>query len=879
MPTELAKAYSPQEIEQNVYQSWMDAGAFSAPVDAGKTPYTIVIPPPNITGRLHMGHALNNTLQDILIRWKRMAGENALWLPGTDHAGIATQNVVEKELAKEGTNRHDLGRQAFEKRVWDWKEEYGNAIIDQLKRLGASCDWSRQRFTLDPGLSRAVKQVFVSLYQKGLIYRGNYIVNWCPRCQTALSDIEVEYEDTAGKLWYVRYPAKDGSDQGIVVATTRPETMLGDVAVAVNPDDERYSALVGSTVILPVMDREIPVIADSFVDRDFGTGAVKITPAHDPNDFEAGRRNGLTPLNVMNTDATINENGAPFTGQSREECRTHLVEKLQQMGLIDKVEDHSHSVGHCSRCHTVVEPYLSRQWFVKMKDLAAPGIDAVRDGRVEFIPRRWEKIYYDWMENIRDWCISRQLWWGHRIPAATCGSCQEIAVALDLPEKCPACQGELVPEEDVLDTWFSSALWPFSTLGWPDETEDLKHFYPTSTLVTDRGIIFFWVARMIMGGLEFMGKEPFKHVYIHGTILDKDGRKMSKSLGNGIDPLEVIDEFGADAMRFSLMMLSAGGQDIKLSRDKFEMGRNFANKLWNATRFLLMYLPAEELDPEPSTEAFEDRWIVSRYQATVEKITAALESFDFHGAVTGLYEFSWNEFCDWYVEFIKPRIREDAEPTSRRAALSTARHVLSGILEMLHPVMPFVTEELWQAIPGHRGQLVTAAWPECPKSLRNQECEEQMALLQKLTRSIRTIRSEMNVKPAQQVTVRIRTEQPAVTEVLDRYGNLLQAMARVSDLEHASEMSAPPQSASEVHAEAVVYVPLAGLIDVGKERERLQRDLAKQRKDLSSIEKKLGNARFLQNAPADIVAKERAKLEKLSAICSRLERLATSLDG
>ncbi|MBI3892911.1 MAG: valine--tRNA ligase, partial [Candidatus Wallbacteria bacterium] len=758
MPIELEKAYNPKSVEDRIYSAWTTENLFRVYNDAaGRRPYTIVIPPPNVTGRLHMGHALNNTLQDILIRWRRLAGDLALWVPGTDHAGIATQNVVEKELAKEGGSREALGREAFEKRVWAWKDEYGNAIIEQLKRLGASCDWSRTRFTLDPGCSRAVREVFVGLYKKGLIYRGDYIVNWCPRCQTALSDIEVEYQETQGKLWHIRYPAEAGGE-GVVVATTRPETMLGDVAVAVHPEDERYKGLVGSTVVLPIVGRPIPVIADGFVDRAFGTGVVKITPAHDPNDFEAGRRNGLTPLNVMNPDATINANGGQFAGQTREVCRKNLVVLLEEKGLLVNVDDHTNSVGHCYRCDTVVEPYLSRQWFVKMKDLAAPAIQVVREKKVEFVPPRWEKLYFDWMENIRDWCISRQLWWGHRIPAAICKDCGELTVELELPPACAACGGELRPEEDVLDTWFSSALWPFSTLGWPDKTKDVETFYPTSTLITDRGIIFFWVARMIMAGLEFMGREPFRHVYIHGTILDHLGRKMSKSLGNGIDPLEVIDEYGADAMRFSLMMLSSGGQDIKLSKDKFEMGRNFANKLWNAARFLLLNVSESGAGPYRVENAdFADKWIVSRFQATAAATTKALEEFDFHAAVSGLYEFTWNEFCDWYVEFIKPRIREEAEAKTKEAALSTAQYVLTGILRLLHPFMPFITEEIWGHLPGHTGRLTTDSWPLADSALRNESTEREMELLQKLVRSIRTIRSEMNVKPSLPVTVRIKT--------------------------------------------------------------------------------------------------------------------------
>ncbi|MBI4865535.1 MAG: valine--tRNA ligase [Candidatus Wallbacteria bacterium] len=879
MPIELEKAYNPKAVEDTIYAAWSREDLFRVDNSgSAKKPYCIVIPPPNVTGRLHMGHALNNTLQDILVRWRRLAGDLALWLPGTDHAGIATQNVVEKELAKEGKSREALGREAFEKRVWAWKDEYGNAIIEQLKRLGASCDWSRTRFTLDPGLNRAVREVFVGLYRKGLIYRGDYIVNWCPRCQTALSDIEVEYQETQGKLWHIRYPSADGGP-GVVVATTRPETMLGDVAVAVHPEDERYSALVGSTVVLPVVERQIPVIADSFVDRAFGTGCVKITPAHDPNDFEAGRRNGLTPLNVMNPDATINAAGGQFAGQTREACRKNLVAMLEERQLLVKVEEHQNSVGHCYRCDTVVEPYLSRQWFVKMKDLAEPAMRVVREKKVEFVPPRWEKLYFDWMENIKDWCISRQLWWGHRIPAAVCSGCGQLTVEQELPEKCAACGGALVPDPDVLDTWFSSALWPFSTLGWPQGAKDLDVFYPTSTLVTDRGIIFFWVARMIMAGLEFMGREPFRHVYIHGTILDHLGRKMSKSLGNGIDPLEVIDEYGADAMRFSLMMLSAGGQDIKLSKDKFEMGRNFANKLWNAARFLLMNVPDAGARSEPSTEEFADRWIVSRFQAVAASTTRALEEFDFHAAVTGLYEFTWNEFCDWYVEFIKPRIREEAEPETRAQALATAQYVLTGILRLLHPFMPFVTEEIWGHLPSKKGRLMTDSWPVASATLRCEETEREMELLQKLVRSIRTIRSEMNVKPSQQVTVRIKTEAPQAARVLERHGELLKGLARVADLAFAPDMTQPPQAASDVVAEAAVYVPLAGLIDIARERERLARDLGKQQKDLEGMTRKLANEKFVANAPAEIVLAEQAKRERLSAICGRLERLIASLDA
>ncbi len=890
------KHYEPAQVESEIYRRWMEADCFRARNGGPRKPYVIVIPPPNVTGKLHMGHALNNTIQDILIRWRRMQGYEALWLPGTDHAGIATQNVVEKKLRAEGKDRRRMGREAFEREVWKWKEEYGNTIIEQLKRLGASCDWSRLRFTLDEGLSRAVRKVFVSLYEEGLIYKGDYIINWCPRCLTALSDIECEHREVEGHLWHIRYPGEDGSE-GVVVATTRPETMLGDVAVAVHPDDERYKHLHGKRVILPLMERPIPVICDPIlVDPRFGTGCVKITPAHDPNDFLAGQRNGLTPLNVMNEDATINENGGPYAGLDRYEARGRIVEDLRRKGLLVKIEPHTHSVAHCYRCDTVIEPYLSTQWFVKMKPLAEPAIEAVRSGRIRFVPESKAKIYFDWMENIRDWCISRQLWWGHRIPAWTCRDCGELVVSEEDPSACPKCGGALDQDEDVLDTWFSSALWPFSTMGWPDDTEDMRDFYPTDVLVTDRGIINFWVARMIMTALHFTGRDPFHHVYIHGTILDKLGRKMSKSLGNGIDPIEMIERYGADAMRFSLMMLSAGGQDIKLSEDKFEMGRNFANKLANAARFLVMKCDMPSL-PNRSTPGeffeaiggdaleLEDRWILSRTARCAARVEKALEEFDFFEAVHALYEFAWNEYCDWYVEFVKERL--SPESPGRNTAVECASFVFYRLMGLLHPFMPHLTEWLYGVFRGFEDGrppeagsfLMRDRWPSPGEleSLVDEEAERTMERVQSIVKAVRTIRAELKIPPAGRVPVTIITSREWQDELLASHASLVKRMARIGELEWGAEATRPRMAAVAVESGMQICVALEGLVDPDAERRRLEKELARERKRLEQVEAKLSNEAFLEKAAPHVVElqrerarKHREKIEQLRKVLSYL---------
>jgi valyl-tRNA synthetase len=900
--TELPKAYEPKAIEPRVYDEWMRAGVFGAEAGSSREPYTICIPPPNITGRLHMGHALNNTIQDILTRWQRMMGKNALWLPGTDHAGIATQAVVEKELAKQGIKRRELGREKFLERVWAWRDQYGSAIVEQLKKMGSSCDWSRLRFTLDEGLSRAVRKVFVDLYRRGHIYRGEYLVNWCPKDQTALSDEEVEHEQKKGKLYHIKYPGVDGGP-GVQVATTRPETMLGDVAVAVNPEDERYRDLVGKFVMLPLMNRKIPVIADSFVSKEFGTGAVKITPAHDPNDFAAGQRHGLTPINIMNPDGSINQNGGAYAGMDRFKAREEVVKALEADGLLVKIDEHENAVGTCYRCHSVVEPYLSTQWFVRMKELAEPALECVRDGRVKFHPARWTNVYFQWMENIRDWCISRQLWWGHRIPAFYCKKCNHAMVSETDVTACEKCgSSEIRQDDDVLDTWFSSGLWPFSTLGWPDETPDLKTFYPTSTLVTDRGIIFFWVARMIMSGLAFRDQVPFSDVYIHGTILDKHGAKMSKSKGNGIDPLEVIEKFGADAMRFSLMMLSSGGQDIKLSEDKFEMGRNFANKIWNAARFLMMNLKAEDADPTASSAAsgdgsdrssskiegleFADRWILSRLARVTATVDESLKAFDFYGAAKSLYDFTWHEYCDWYVEFVKPRFSPTGgtqEGTrSRKAAVATARHVLQTTLALLHPFMPYVTEEIHRHLTGSGTLLAKTAWPRTESGAIDEAVEDQMERVQKVITAVRTIRSAFSTKdnqlrPHTEVDVLVKADPGGKWSALVANENLVKSLAKVRSYTVSGDVSLPKGSASEIVEDIEVYVPLAGLIDYKKEQERLSRDLASKKKDLETVQKKLSQETFVANAPAEIVEKEKQRQGDLLAAIRKIENLLQSL--
>ncbi len=874
MPT----TYDPAAVEERWYKFWEENKFFRSTVDADKEPFCIVMPPPNVTGQLHMGHALDNTLQDILTRWRRMQGYNALWLPGTDHAGIATQAKVEEQLRREGLSKHDLGREKFLERAWAWKEQYGGRITSQLRRLGASCDWDRERFTMDEGCSEAVLEVFVRLYEQGLIYRGNYITNWCPHCQTTISDIEVEHRDKPGQLYYIKYPVKDKPGEYIAVATTRPETMLGDTAVAVHPGDERYRHLVGKTVILPLLEREIPVIADEYVDPAFGTGAVKITPAHDPNDFEVGRRHGLPSIQVVDREAKMTEEAGPqYQGLDRWECRKRIVKDLQARGLLYKVEDISHAVGHCYRCSSVIEPMLSKQWFVKMKPLAEPAIAAAREGRVRFIPERFTRIYLNWMENIRDWCISRQLWWGHRIPVYYCRECGEVIASKTRPEKCKCGSANLEQDPDVLDTWFSSGLWPFSTLGWPKKTVDLAYYYPTSVLVTGRDIIFFWVARMIFLGLAFMHDVPFREVFIHGLVLDALGRKMSKSLGNGVDPIDVIESHGADSLRFMLVTGNTPGNDLRFHFERLDGARNFANKIWNASRFALMNLQDFEPGPAPPAErlTLADRWILSRYQRAVRESTAFMEKYELGEAARVLYEFTWNELCDWYIELVKPRLYGKTDAADRQTAQHVLAEVLRGTLELLHPFMPFITEEIWQRLP-HRGRtIMRASWPSYRAELVDREAEEQMELLMEVIRGIRQIRSEMNVPPGK------RAEAVIVSGVPARRETLLSNLAYVENLANcraevlAELETTPEQAATAVARDVQVYVPLRGLIDVDRELARLRKELQALEKDLARVRGKLQNPNFLNKAPAGVVQKERAKEAELSSKAGALkERLA-----
>jgi len=886
MPTELPTRYEPAQIERETYAFWTERGLFRADPDRPGEPYTIVIPPPNVTAELHMGHALNNTLQDVFVRYRRMSGRNTLWLPGTDHAGIATQNVVERELAAEGLHRRDLGREEFVERVWQWREQYGSRIINQLKRLGCSCDWDRERFTMDEGLSRAVLETFIRLHEKGLIYRGKYIVNWCPRCRTALSDIEVEYEEHEGHLWYIRYSLKGEPERGLTVATTRPETMLGDTAVAVHPDDERYAHLIGRTLELPVLGRELPVVADEWVDRSFGTGAVKVTPAHDANDFNIARRHDLPDVVVIDEDGRMTlQAGEQYEGMDRFECREALVEDLRARGHLERIEPHRHSVGHCYRCHSVVEPYLSDQWYVKVKPLARKAAEAARDGRVGFHPARWKAFYLSWLDEARDWCISRQIWWGHRLPVYYCEACGEPAIARERPAGCPACgASELRQDEDVLDTWFSSALWPFSTLGWPDQTAELDRYYPTSTLVTDRGIIYFWVARMVMMGLEFMGEVPFTDVYINGTVLDEQGRKMSKSLGNGIDPVELIEQYGADAVRFSLVMLATEGQDLKLSESKFEMGRNFANKVWNAARFVLMNLDVPPADPtvEPQP-AFEDRWILSRLQAVIESVTTSLEAFRTHDVAQALYEFFWHEVCDWYLEIVKPRLQEGAEPATALAARETLAAVLDASLRLLHPVVPFISEELWQHLKrtaqatGLRAAgamdaeaLIVAPWPAGDAARRDEALEAQVALLQDVVRAVRSIRKEKGVHDRKPVSVTISTPDEALDRLIEERLPFLCEMAVLERVEHGVHAPKPPRCLTTVVGTIELFVQLEGLIDIEGERARLEKQRAEVQRFIQGVESALHNEAFRANAPEEVVQQRKDRAEMLRAQLTKI---------
>jgi len=878
MSKELPKVYNPKQVEDRLYHHWEKHNYFHAEPNPDKDPYTIVIPPPNVTAVLHMGHAYNNTVQDILIRWRRMQGYEALWMPGTDHAGIATQNVVERELTKEGKTRHDIGREKFVELAWEWAKDRRADIVNQLKKLGSSCDWDRERFTFDEGLSDAVTHVFVSLYEKGLIYRDNYIVNWCPRCSTVISDEEVEHETKHGNLWHIRYPIKD-SDDYIVVATTRPETMLGDTAVAVNPDDSRYQHLVGKTVVLPILEREIPIITDKFVDPEFGTGMVKVTPAHDPNDFEMGRKHGLEEIQVIGDDATMTKEAGPYQGMDRFECRKQLVSDLKEQDLLEKTDDYENRVGHCYRCHTIVEPSISEQWFVKMKPLAEPALEAVKNGDVSLFPEKWVKTYNHWMENIRDWCISRQLWWGHRIPAYYCQECGAMTVARTTPETCDECGGtEWRQDENVLDTWFSSWLWPFSTMDWPEETKVLNYFYPTSTLVTAPDIIFFWVARMIMAGLEFMGEKPFDNVYFNGLIRDAQGRKMSKSLGNGIDPLEMVEEYSADAVRYSLIVLSTEGQDINLAEENFEIGRNFSNKLWNSFRFVEMQRDEQQIPyelPDPDRWELADQWILSRLQKVIDRYNDALENFRIHEAQDAVHKFFWGEFCDWYLELIKDRFYGE-NTGSRDVALNIAVNVLRQTLQLLHPIIPFITEEIWQHIKIEGDpDIIVSDFPEVDTSLMNDDAEAEMSLLQDVIVAIRTMRSEMNVPPSTRASVLINSARNGKADLLRSHKSYVMSLANLDDFSVDANVEQPDASATAVVGDMEIYLPLADLINLEKERERLQKEIQDAQGRLQNTEGKLSNPNFVEKAPAHVVEKER---EKQSAYREELEKLRSNYE-
>ncbi|MBU0880659.1 MAG: valine--tRNA ligase [Candidatus Omnitrophica bacterium] len=883
---ELPKTYNPQEVEDRIYSDWESRGYFHAAPDPQKKPYSIVIPPPNITGILHMGHALNNTIQDILVRFKKMQGFESEWMPGTDHAGIATQNVVERSLAKKGVKRHDLGREKFIEEVWKWREEYGSTIIKQLKKLGCSCDWERTRFTMDDGLSEAVLDVFVKLYQKGLIYRGNYIINWCPRCQTALSDEESQHKDIDGMLYHIKYPVKASNNEYVVVATTRPETMLGDVAVAVNPKDERYAGLKNKTLLLPILGRELKILYDGFVDMTFGTGALKVTPAHDPVDFGLGLKYGLEQINIMNDDATINSVGGDYEGMDRFEAREAIVDELKDRGLFIKSEPHRHAVGHCYRCHTIVEPRLSLQWFVRMKPLASPAIEAVRSGSIKFYPERWTKVYLDWMENIRDWCISRQIWWGHRIPVYYCKQCvasspssmkgeeqkpeddrRGVIVSKTKPGKCPVCGStEIEQDQDVLDTWFSSWLWPFSTFGWPKETPELKYFYPTDTLVTAQEIIFFWVARMIMAGIEFRNAIAFKSVYIHGTVRDITGTKMSKSLGNVIDPLDMISKYGADALRFSIISITAQGQDVYLAESRFELGRNFANKIWNASRFIMMNLKEEDMAPdlcvffEGTKLTLPERWILSRFYSTLNYVSGCLAEYKFNEAANAIYEFLWHEFCDWYIEIAKPTI-------TGRNSQTILYKILEKSLRMLHPFMPFITEEIWQKLPKPKkasgDSIMTQPWPHVQDRMISREDEEKMRELIEVITSIRNMRAVWNIEARVDVDVIINTNDSEDVKLLSDNIDLVKKLAKVSGLK-VGKHSKPKSSAVSVIRKMEIFLPLEGLIDFEKEKARLLKEHLRMEGEMKGLSSRLKDRNFTSKAPKEIVDKQEERKAELS---------------
>ena len=871
MGKELAKLYDPKEFEDRIYKYWNDNGCFRAEIDREKKPYTIVIPPPNITGQLHMGHALDETLQDILIRWKRMSGYSALWLPGTDHAAIATEAKIVEAMRKEGVSKEDLGREGFMERAWAWKEKYGGRIVEQLKKLGSSCDWSRERFTMDEGCSKAVKEAFVNYYEKGLIYRGERIINWCPHCRTSLSDAEVEYEDQAGHFWHLRYQLADGSSY-LELATTRPETLLGDTAVAVNPNDERYKHLVGKMLILPIVHREIPIVADEYVEMDFGTGVVKITPAHDPNDFEVGLRHNLPVINVMTDDAKITEDYPAYAGMDRYEARKAIVADLEKEGALVKIEDYSHNVGTCYRCGTTVEPKVSTQWFVKMKPLAGPAISAVKNGETKFVPERFEKIYFHWLENIRDWCISRQIWWGHQIPAFYCDECGEMTVTKENSAACPKCGKKMRQDPDTLDTWFSSALWPFSTLGWPDKTEDFDYFYPTNTLVTGYDIIPFWVMRMMFSGLEYTGQVPFDTVLIHGLVRDEQGRKMSKSLGNGIDPLEVIDKYGADALRFMLANGNSPGNDMRYIDEKVKSARNFANKLWNASRFIMMNLPDGFINEGlPENLNLEDKWVISKFNTLAKEVNENLDKFELGVAVSKLYDFIWDVYCDWYIELTKPRIQEGGE--TKNTAQAVLVWVMEGMLKLLHPFMPYITEEIWQVLTNESGPIMISQFPQYDEKLSFINEEDDFGKIIEAIKAVRARRTGMNVPPSVKAKIFIETQNKSLFEKCSVF---FEKLASASEIE-VSEKYEIEDAVTAVTDSARLFIPMNELVDKDKELARLEKEKAKVQKDIDFLGGKLSNEGFLAKAPEKLIEAEKAKLaraeEKMAKIVQSMAAL------
>lgn len=877
----LAKTYNPKEFEDRLYNDWNNKGYFKADVNENKEPFTIMMPPPNVTGNLHMGHALNSTIQDILTRWKRMDGYEALWLPGTDHASISTESKVVARIKEQGHSKEDLGREGFLEKAWEWTEEYGGNIKNQLRKLGVSCDWSKERFTLDEGLSDAVEEVFIRLYEKGLIYRGDRIINWCPSCATAISDAEVEHQESQGKLWHVKYPVK-GEDKFIEIATTRPETMLGDVAVAVNPNDERYEDLVGKTLILPLVGREIPIIKDEYVEMEFGTGAVKITPAHDPNDFEIGLRHNLENLKILDDNAKINSNGGKYEGLERYEARKQIVSDLEDKDYLVKIKDHDHNVGHCERCDTIVEPIISKQWFVEMKPLAEPAIEALKNGKFKFIPERFEKIYLNWLENIRDWCISRQLWWGHRLPVYYCKDCGEVIVSKKRPEKCTKCNSEnLIQDEDTLDTWFSSALWPFSTLGWPQNTKELEYFYPTDVLVTGYDIIFFWIVRMVFSGVEQMGEVPFENVFITGLVRDSEGRKMSKSLGNGIDPLEIIDEYGADALRFSLITGNTPGNDMRFYVERVESSRNFANKLWNASRFVIMNLGEEfhftGIDNE--NLKVEDKWIISRLNSAIKEIDDNLNKFELGLAAQKIYDFTWNEYCDWYIEMVKPRLYGEDE-ADKITVKNVLIHVLGDINKLLHPFMPFVTEEIYSYINESNESIMVSNWPENDDKYNFVEAEEQIDFIMDAIKSIRNIRAEMNVIPSKKAKAIFVTQNYNKRKILENNELFFTTLASASSVEIKENKDGISDDAMSAVVEgAEIFLPLEELVDFDKEIERLEKEKSRLENEIKRVNGKLSNKGFVEKAPESIVNQEREKKQKYEGMLDKVvERLNNIID-